>query len=149
MSAGTDYGQEGWQEEIGIQAWGPELLSWIGVFSVLPSVSPLRWLQLALFRDVDLEIFHECLLETVNLGKMLSLVRFRLFHHPDVDQVVDDLSEITCSLDAPVVEHGFRHVTELVNGKQPDCLAELLAGQGRVFPWLWLFLGQHFLCKGQ
>lgn len=65
-------------------------------------------------RITDLKAVLKHFIEFVDVIEVVSLVLAGLLHDPQVDHVVDDVTKAACTINAPVVQHDFCHVTELV-----------------------------------
>ena len=65
--------------------------------------------------------------EVVTFGKVLRRIVFGFPKHPRVDQVKNDVTEISTALDVPSVKKGLGHGTILVEGVFLDAFEQFLA----------------------
>lgn len=77
----------------------------------------------------ELEFVLQRFIKIVDAVKIFAAIVWGLAHLSDLDQVEDDLAEVACVLNAPVVQDTLGEVAILLQGILANGLTQFLAGQ--------------------
>lgn len=77
----------------------------------------------------ELEFLLQRFIKVVDAVKIFAAIPWGLAHLPDLDQIEDDLAEVACVLNAPVVQDTLGEVAILLQGILANGLTQFLAGQ--------------------
>lgn len=72
------------------------------------------------------EGFVKSFKEVIPVMEMFLAVIFIFLEEPDIDEVVDDFSEVLASMDAPLVQEESSHGAVFMEGELPDAVEEIL-----------------------